>query len=324
MKANKLISTLVKLIILGGAVAGAVWSRVEHPLHPALTIEPTAIQPALNIQTTAAIRATEIPGQFSVGNTSSFTATLHSGEVEKFVLGPCATDGGYLVDVSPLEGSTDGAHIEQHILPEFDGEIWVDVLSLTLPEQAAPLLVRVELASTVGWPVAFQQTLTINPGDWPGFIIQESARDAGYVIEINPLSPGRVGDHVEKVLVNPEFPPPIWWDVLRLQITPDQSPLSAEVIIYQTPPNLPVATRYELEAEPGVWYGVALGESRDRAAYVVEVTPLIYIDNQVERYTVQPEFNGQTWNDVVRVSIPPDRPPTTIQVTVYRIALGDG
>lgn len=287
-------------------------------------ITPIAIQPMWVIEPTAAAWPSEVPGSYRVGETTIINATLYSGEVYKFVLGPCSTDGGYLVDVSPLEGSTDGAHIEQQILPEFDGEMWVDVLSLTLPEQAAPLPVRLELAATVGWPIVFQQTFTLNPGDWTGFIIQEAEVAAGYVIEINPRSAGEFGDRVAKALVQPEFPPSTWWDVLRIQIPATQSPLTAEVIVYQTPPEAQVVTSYELEAEPGVWYGVALGASEAHAVYIVEVTPLINTDNQVERYTVQPEFNGHTWNDVVRVSIPSDRPPTTLQMTVYRIALGDG
>jgi hypothetical protein len=312
-----------------------------YPIQPPLIPEPTAapwvdeidpiavfplpaIEPTSVVQPPAVVQPTDIPVGYRVVNTTLFTTMLYSGEVYKFVLGPCSTDGGYLVDVTPLEGSTDGAHIEQQILPEFDGEMWVDVLSLTLPEQAAPLPVRIELASTVGWPVAFQQTFTLNPGDWTGFIIQESKVAAGYVIEINPRSAGEFGDRVEKALVQPEFPPSTWWDVLRVQIPATQSPLTAEVIVYQTPSEAQVVTSYKLEAEPGVWYGVALGASEAHAVYIVEVTPLIYTDNQVERYTVQPEFDGHTWNDVVRVSIPSDRPPTALQVTVYRIALGDG
>jgi len=342
MKSHRLSSIILLLVLSGVTVMGARCIRLPRPVQPPqpvippqmpLSYEPTAVPSLQEIEPIAVfpLQGSEptpappqaMPGGYRVVNTTIFATTLHSGVVEKFVLGPCATDGGYLVDVTPLQASTNGAHIEQQVLPEFDGEMWVDVLSLLLPEPAAPLPVRVELASTVGWPVALQQTFTLNPGDWSGFIIQESKVQAGYVIEINPLSAGEFGDRVEKALVQPEFPPSTWWDVLRMQIPATQSPLTAEVIVYQTPAEAQVATTYELEAEPGVWYGVALGESWDHAAYIVDVTPLIYSDNQVERYTVQPEFNGHTWNDVVRVSIPSDRPATTLQVTVYRIPLGD-
>jgi hypothetical protein len=343
MKGHKLSSIMLLLVLSGVTVMGARCIRLPRPVQPPqpvippqmpVSYEPTAVPSLQGLEPIAVYplqgsEPTPIPpqamsGGYRVVNTTIFTTTLYSSEAYKFVLGPCAMDGGYLVDVTPLQASTNGTHIEQQILPEFDGEMWVDVLSLLLPEPADPLPVRIELASTVGWPIAFQQTLTINPGDWAGFIIQESEVAAGYVIEINPLSTGEFGDRVEKALVQPEFQPSIWWDVLRLQIPVTQSVLTAEVLVYQTPAEAQVATTFELEAEPGVWVGVALGESRDHAAYIVEVTPLINRDNQVERYTVQPEFDGRTWNDVVRVIIPSNRPPTTLQVTVYRIALGDG
>jgi len=340
MKAQPLIAKVIVLVLSCSTLACAISTRIPRPIQPPqpvyptqvpVRIEPTAMPPQdvgiapiavfplPVIAPAAPVPPDNVPVDHPVINTTTFTTTLHSGQLTKFVLGPCSVDGGYLVDVSPLEASTDGAHIEQQVLPEFDGEMWVDVLSLLLPEPAAPLKVQVELASTVGWPVAFKQTLTLNPGDWSGFIIQESSIAAGYVIEINPLSAGETGDRVEKALVQPEFPPSTWWDVLRLQILPAMPPLTADVLVYQTPTEAQVATSYELAAEPGVWYGVALGSASDRAVYIVDVTPLIYAEKQVERYTVQPEFDGRTWNDVVRVSISADRPPTTLQVTVYLV-----
>jgi len=281
-------------------------------------IEPIAVFPLQGREPTP-IPPQTMSEDYHAVNTTIFTTTLHSGEVYKFVLGPCTTDGGYLVDITPLEASTNGAHIEQQILPEFDGEMWVDVLSLLLPEQASPLLIQVELASTVGWPIAFQQILTYNPGDWTGFIIQESKAQAGYVIEINPLSAGEFGDRVEKALVQPEFTADAWWDVLRIQIPVEQAAMEAQVVIYQTPSNLPVAAEYELVAEPGVWHGLGVGLSKQGGAYVVEMTPTTW-DNPswLYRYTIQPEFDGENWNDVVRLMVHPDFPRMPLRVTVYQ------
>jgi hypothetical protein len=309
MNGQRILSKVVLVLLVGGAVAGAVWTRLSQPVS---RMQPVIPPPVITV-------VPDGPGEGSIEQPgiSDFTATLHSGEAEKFVLGPCAKQGGYVVDVTPLEGSTDGAHIEQQILPEFDGEMWVDVLTLTVPERVSPLVVQVDVYSTADWPRAFQQTVTINPGDWPGFIIQESSVAAGYVIEINPLSPGEFGDRVEKALVQPEFPPPIWWDVLRMQIAGRERPLEAEVIVYQTPASLPVVMEFELLAEPGVWHGMGVGSSQEGSAYLVEVTPLIYEDNQVERYTIQPEFDGRSWNDVVRLMVPANRPPMSLRVTVY-------
>jgi hypothetical protein len=309
MSGHRLLSKVGLTLLVSGAVAGTVWTRVSQPVDP--------MQPVIPTQMITAVPVKEDAGGIIQPEVNDFTATLHSGVAEIFVLGPCVKHGGYVVDVTPLEGSVDGAHIEQRILPEFDGEIWVDVLTLTIPERVSPLPVRVEVYSTADWPRAFQQTLMLNPGDWSGFIIQDSSVAAGYVIEINPLSAGEFGDRIEKALVQPEFPPPIWWDVLRLQIPVGQGPLDAEVIVYQTPSSLPVVLESELVAEPGVWHGLAIGSSQEGGAYIVEVTPLVYEDNQVERYTVQPEYNGMNWNDVLRLMVPADRPPMALRVTVY-------
>ena len=249
---------------------------------------------------------------------TSFTAVLHGGELEKFVLGPAERSGGYVVDVTPLVRSDDGAYIEKHILPESNGEIWVDVLTLSMPASVSPLKVRVQVYSTVGWPKVFESTLNLEPGIWHGYMVVESASVGGYVIEINPQGAGEFGDRVEYAIMQPEFPTDTWWDVLRIQIPVEQATMEAEVIIYQTPSDLPVAAEYELVAEPGVWHGLGVGLSKEGGAYVVEVTPTTSDDPAwLYRYTLQPEFDGTNWNDVVRLMVHPDFPAMPLRVTVY-------
>ena len=247
-----------------------------------------------------------------------FTTVLHGGEPAKFILGPCARLGGYVVDITPLRDSEDGAYIEKSILPEFIGDRWVDVLTLLLPSDVPPLKVHVQVYSTASWPVVFQSTLNLNPGAWHGFRVQESSVAGGYVIEINPRGTAQPGDRVERALVQPEFPADGYWcDVLRLMIPVEQQAMEAEVIVYQTPAGLPVVAEYELDAEAGVWYGLGIGDSQAGGAYVVEVTPLVNELSQIERYTIQPEFDGQNWNDVVRVMVSPEWPTMPLRVTVY-------
>ena len=147
-------------------------------------------------------------------------------------------------------------------------------------------------------------------------MIQPATVAAGYVIEINPRGSGEPGDCMEKAVMQPEYPDG-WWDVLRLMIPADQATMEAEVIVYQTPPSLPVVMEYEFVAEAGVWYGFGLGDSRAGGAYIVEVTPLGNEISQLERYTVQPEYDGQSWNDAVRLMVSPDWPPMPLRVTVY-------
>ncbi len=48
-------------------------------------------------------------------------------------LGETSYPWGYLVDVTPLETSNDGAHVETYIQTWFDGTRWVDTLFVGLP-----------------------------------------------------------------------------------------------------------------------------------------------------------------------------------------------
>ncbi len=248
-----------------------------------------------------------------------FTATLHGGVAEKFVLGPSDRNGGYVVDVTPLVVSQDGAYIEKQILPEFNGKMWVDMLTLTTPEYISPLRVHVQAYSTADWAQVFQADISLEPGSWDGYMVQPSAVAAGYVIEINPRGTAEAGDRVEKAVMQPEMPDGSWWDVLRLQIPADQAALQAEVIVYQTPADLPVVMETELVAEPGVWYGMGVGAPLEGGAYIIEVTPLWDEPGQVERYTVQPECDGVNWYDVARVMVTPDWPPMALRITVYQV-----
>jgi hypothetical protein len=258
-------------------------------------------------------------GRMNQPGKNNFTTLLYSGEVQKFNLGPSDKRGGYVVDVTPLEDSTDGAYFEKWILPEYDGEKWVDMLTLLLPADAPPLQVNVQIYSTKDWPQVFRDTLSLDPGAWQGYMVQPSSVAGGYVIEINPRGRGDIGDRIERAMMQPEVPDGSWWDVLRLQIPEDQAPMQAEVIVYQTPADLPVVMESEFVAEAGVWYGMGVGDSQDGGAYVIEITPLGSEPGQIERYTVQPEFDGVSWNDVARVMVTPDWPPMALRVTVYQV-----
>ncbi len=274
---------------------------------------------------TEAAAVQERPSQARAAFFDNFVAVLPAGEWQRYVLGPSAFDGGYVVDVTPLERSVDGAHVEHKVLPEFDGEQWNDVLWMILPEPASPLRVRVRVFATSTWPVVFQARLALPPGEWQGHIVRPSAEDGGYVIEINPLEPGQPGDTVEKTLVQPEYFMETWYDVLRVQIPAAQETLEAEVRVYRTPPDLPVAVEYDAHLPPGDWQGFGVGPSRLNTAYVIEVTPVDFGPRDepkgfISRFTVQPEFNGQTWNDAARLMVEPGWPVSAdAHVRVYAV-----
>jgi hypothetical protein len=249
---------------------------------------------------------------------ANFTAFLNPGMWTRVVIGPTALEGGYVVDISPAYPSADGASIQYKIIPAFDGEQWNDVLCMFLPSGVEPLKVRVNLLSTVDWPVVFQSTLDLIPGELQGYLLQDASVRAGYVVEVDPLDLGNPGDTFENLFVQPEFPGD-WFDVLRIQIPASQAPLRVNVKVYMTTADLPVQAEFTVHLEPGVWNGFVMGESKQRTGYVMEVTPLYDQDNQILTYRVQPEFNGADWLDVARLMIPADRPATDVVVTIYDV-----
>lgn len=263
--------------------------------------------------------------QEKAGIFTDFVAVLHSGVWEKHVLGPAAFEGGYVVDITPLDGAADGTHVQHKVLPEFDGEQWNDVLSMLIDEETDPLRVRVRVYTISDWPVAFQARLTLTPGEWQGHIVREAKEDGGYVIEINPLEPGQIGDTIEKTIVQMEYFMQTWYDVLRIIVPAAQQTMAADVKVYRTPPYLRVAAEYDVHLEPGNWPGYGVGLSKLDTGYVIEVTPVDFgpkdeMKGCISLFTVQPEFDGKTWNDVARLMEEPGWPvPADAHVRVYAV-----
>jgi len=246
-----------------------------------------------------------------------FDTTLVAGHWKKFLLGPAALERGYGVDVTPREPSVEGASIVTHVMPEYDGETWVDVLWLLQPAEAPPLPVTVQVYTTEGWPVAFRSMLDLAPGVWQGYTIGQSSYRGGFVVEVSPLGAGARGDTLQRFMINPEFPGG-WQGTLRIQTPQSQAPMKADVAIYQTPSNL-IKAEITQRLQPGEWYTAILGLSEQQTAYVMKVTPLSDYDDQVESYGVQPVFMDGAWMDVFRVKIPSDRPPMDVNVRVYAV-----
>jgi hypothetical protein len=251
------------------------------------------------------------------GFPKGFRTTLVAGHWKKFQLGPASLDQGFLVDVTPQEASVEGAEVVSMVMPEYDGESWVDVLWLFQPKEASPLPVYIKVYSTASWPVAYYDRLHLEPGVWQGYVFSQSSQQGAYVVEVSPKNAGKRGDTLQRYMVNPEFPGG-WQDTLRIQTLPNQAPMQADVIIYRTPLGF-LKTDTTLHLQPGSWAAGILGLSEDQAAYVMEVTPLSRTDNQVESYGVEPVFMDGAWRDVFRVRIPADRRPMDVNVRVYTI-----
>lgn len=248
---------------------------------------------------------------------SRFVTVLQPGVWQKHVLGACSAEGGYVVDISPLVKANDGTHIEHKVLPEFDGEQWNDVLWILMPEENHPIAVKVNVYSTAGWPVIWRADLELT-AEWNGYVVRDSSERGAYIVEINPYEPGIPGDAVAKALVEPEFPWGSWVDVLRIQLPEGQAPLWADVAIYSQPD--PIASmEIETTVFPEDWQGFILGPSNLEQAYLVEIDPLLAEGTWLEKFTIQPEFDGEQWNDVLRLFVPGGDPPFPALPLIARI-----
>lgn len=252
---------------------------------------------------------------------SPYTLSILPGGWQAYQIGPSANLWGYLVDITPLAPGLDGANIEHKILPEFDGNQWVDVLWLRVPVIVDPLEVRVDLIPTLEWKRAYQAEALLSPGDWMGFAMFVNEEGCGGVLDITltdsqDLYPGAF---IANTRVQPEFPSQ-WLQVARVQLDSDSTSQQAR-LDYYTPGSLAQEVlKFEATLEPGVWSGWGVMDSQAHQGYIVEVIPLENKDNEVERALVQPEFNGISWQDVLRIMVPQGRPPLKVLVRVLAVA----
>jgi hypothetical protein len=251
---------------------------------------------------------------------NSFDTTLVAGHWKKFLLGPAALEQGYLVDVNPKEVSREGAEIVVQVMPEYAGETWLDVLWLLQPIDAQPLPVTVQVYTTAGWEEASREMLYLEPEVWIGYTIGRPSEPGALVVEVNPLSLGRSGDTLQRVVIEPEFYGG-WQDALRIQIPPNQAPMQVEVVIYRAPEQL-LKTELTQRLQPGEWFTLILGFSEEQSAYGVVATPLSDYGYEVTAYHVQPVFSDGKWFDVLRVRLPAGRQPMEVNLRVYAIGPG--
>jgi len=250
-----------------------------------------------------------------------FNTRLLPGELHGWIVRPSQSAGGYIVEVTPIQKPKpgEGNYVQTALVrPEFDGNRWNDVLRVQLPEGSAALKVNIRVYETSRLPVLSAFETVLEPGVWHGFGLGDAGERRGYVAEVTPLEPGREGDVIEKIHCQPEYPGE-WIDVLRLQIPESQPPLKVQVRVYE-PSRLPVVMDFDTTLQPGDWQGYVVQPADARAGYVVEVSPLDDYDAAAEIALVQPEFDGKTWNDVLRVMTYSDRPPLRVNVRVYAVS----
>ena len=315
----------IKSIFLAGS-SGKCWPEMPLIVTPSpttLAIYPTAT-PTPGKGQIARPQPTSTPVVTGLNSSSPLAASLRLHLIGNawsgIFLGESQNPWGYLVDVTPLEKSIDGAHIETFIQTWFDGKKWVDYLFVGLPHPGISLDVQVDIYLTQGWPIAFQNKVDLEAAGSQQINLGKSTRVGAYILDINPLKTTVNAPAIIPSAVLPEFTDGSWWDVERLALIGFSQPVQAEIIAYQAP-DLPVST-IKLHLEPGVWHGVGLGPASQEQAYLLEVDPLSPGQEgfHLEKAVVQPEFDGTTWNDVLRVMIPQGQPALDVTVKVYRLA----
>ena len=87
------------------------------------------------------------------------------------------------------------------------------------------------------------------------------------------------------------------------------------------PANPALVMDFNTTLEPGIWHGFFVSQASANQAYLVEITPLKPSKDgaHIERYVVQPEFNGEYWADVLRVQIPAELPSLEVNIRVLAI-----
>lgn len=163
-----------------------------------------------------------------------FIEVLEAGAWMGWVIGPASMDRGYVVEVTPLKASSEGAYVGRAVVQQeyFNGE-WQDVLRVMMPEGFRDLRAQIRVYATPKLPVVATFEIDLQPGVWTGLPVRPSAANGAYIVEVNPLGTPVGGEFVERAVVQPEFDGKHWNDILRLLAPADQAGLKVEVRVYK-------------------------------------------------------------------------------------------
>ncbi len=238
----------------------------------------------------------------------NFHATLKPGISYSYYLGPADSGAVYVVDITPLTKSVDGAYIQSVVKPRYDGSDWNDVLEVLLPEPFPKQQVRITVYTLSGLETRMDWTDTLQPGVWQGYAIAPAADTTGpYLADIDPLEPSVRGATFERIYIHPEAP---WentlWDILRVQTQPSlPETLDVRMRVYLAPSLPLVSDLYITLRKSDLWSGFVIGPSSMKRGYLVRAISLDpgpeIQPSDLNQYIIQPEFNGSTWNDVLRI-----------------------
>ena len=238
----------------------------------------------------------------------NFHITLKPGIWYSFYLGPSDSGAVYVTDITPLKASVNGAHIQSVVKPVYDGSEWNDMLEVLLPEPFPKLQVLITVYTLSGLEARLDVTDALQPGVWQGYVIGAASETTSpYLADIDPLEASVRGATFERIYIHPEA---TWenrfWDILRVQTKPSlPNNLDVRMRVYLAP-NLPLVSDLFITLKKSdLWTGLILGPSSLKRGYVVRAISLDpgpeILPSDLNQYIIQPEFDGKTWNDVLRI-----------------------
>lgn len=220
------------------------------PLEPSLSgayVDRALVQPEWNGQEWNDVLRVMIPGDqpplevnVRVYQTCTWPVVLEletvllAGEWMGWVVSPASMNRGYVVEVTPLEPSVDGAYVARAVVQqEFSMGAWQDVLRVMIPEGIPDLLAQIRVYATAKMPVIAKYETELQPGEWIGLPLRPSAAKGAYIVEVNPLDTPEGAEFAEQVVIRAEFDGKQWRDVVRLLAPADQSSLNVQVRVYK-------------------------------------------------------------------------------------------
>ncbi|HEX5029982.1 MAG TPA: FlgD immunoglobulin-like domain containing protein, partial [Candidatus Eisenbacteria bacterium] len=242
--------------------------------------------------------------------------TLQPGVIHAVVVGPSSASAAYVAEVTPLNSGVTAGLVRSTILPERNCTDWNDVLRLQTSDSDPPIDINVRVYSTEGFPLVTSFTTTLSPGVLHGFTLGESSVDRGYLVDVTPLGAGSDGQTLQAKNVQPEFNGSTWYDVLRVQTSESDPALSVRVDVYALD-GQPVVSSLSATLQSGVLHGFYLSSSSVQRGYVAEITPTANISQGFQRIVTQPESDGSTWSDVLRVQTNSGGEDLPVQIRVY-------
>jgi hypothetical protein len=275
----KLLSLIPLVIVLiAGESAGATAARQS-----ARVVRPAAVNRTFDVIT-------------------DFNFTLLPGVFHGFIIGDSKANRGFVTEVSPLTPSDfSGASITSFVHPEFNAGRWLDVLRVQLRGGSLPVNANLRVYSIISVPKVADFNFTLQPGVAHGFALGPVSENRGYVTEVTPftLVPAQ-----PESFVQPEFNAVSWNDVLRVQLLFAPTPVEANLRVYAIR-DVPKVADFNFTLQSGVSHGFVIGPVAEKRGYVTEITPSSPSDFNGASITsfVQPEFNGLSWLDVLRVQL---------------------